>query len=197
MTGASRSRAERTLEVAEEVQRVLAELGAECALIGALALAVYKYARSTEDLDLATAVNPFAVLRRLVDKLRERGYEAELNEPDAQDPLGGVVNVRGPDFQLIQVVNFLNPLGGAVNPGPEAVREARPSLVPGSGLRVVTLPHLVALKLYAGGAKSKLDVVELLARNRPLDLDAVRGVCRRFGLEAALDRLLAEAGLGP
>jgi hypothetical protein len=48
----------------------------------------------------------------------------------------------------------------------------------------------VALKLYAGGAKSKLDVVEILERNPAVSTDAVRDLCARFGLGAALDEIL-------
>src|SRR5579883_602911 len=37
-------------------------------------------------------------------------------------------------------------------------------------LSVVDLAHLVALKLYAGGPKGKLDVIELLSRNPEADV---------------------------
>jgi hypothetical protein len=184
------SRAERTLAIAERVRQHLSAQGVESALIGAMALAVHNYPRSTEDLDIATATDPFTVLRELVTTLRGEGLAAELNEPDRDDPLGGVVNVRGDDFELVQVVNFLNPLGGAPNPGADAIRSATP--IPGMGLKVADLSHLIALKLYAGGAKSKLDVIELLARNPGADRAAIRAVCARHRLDAALDSILGE-----
>jgi hypothetical protein len=62
----------------------------------------------------------------------------------------------------------------------------------GSPLRVVPLPHLIALKLYAGGYKSKADIVELLIRNPELHLDEVRAVCARYQLEG-VDELITEA----
>lgn len=46
---------------------------------------------------------------------------------------------------------------------------------------MVDLPHLIALKLYAGGRKSELDVLELLSCNPETDLVAVRQLCERFG----------------
>ncbi len=68
-------------------------------------------------------------------------------------------------------------------------------LSPESPLRVVSLSHLIALKLYAGGWKSKGDVVELLERNREhLDLAGLRDVCNRHGLGPALEPLLQELG---
>jgi len=60
----------------------------------------------------------------------------------------------------------------------------------GSPLRIVPIAHLVALKLYAGGYKSKADIVELLSRNPDLDLNEVRAVCEQYRLKG-LDELLA------
>ncbi len=62
----------------------------------------------------------------------------------------------------------------------------------GSPLRLVPIPQLIALKLYAGGYKSKADIVELLAHNPQLDLAEVRAVCKRYHL-AGLDELIADA----
>jgi hypothetical protein len=196
MSDPAPTRSERTLVAAEEVCAVLESHGARAALIGGLALAVHRFARYTEDLDLATDTDPFTVLREVTVALAARGFEAKLITPDAEDPLGGVVNVRRDDIEPIQIVNFYNPLalaGGAL--GAEAIRSAQPLLRPESELPVVDLAHLIALKLYAGGRKSQTDVLELLERNQPLDLSSIRSVCARHGQGAALERLLEELGL--
>jgi len=185
------ARGQRTLEVAEDVVRLLAAEGVETAIIGAIALAVYGYPRATLDLDLAVVADPFTTLRAVTDRLRAGGYDAALTEPDAADPLGGVVNVSGTDFDRVQIVNFWNPLRPRANPGVEAVAAAVP-IAGRPGLRVVGIPYLVALKLYAGGLKSRLDVAELLERNQPLDLREVRRVCASFGLADALEAILRE-----
>jgi len=78
------------------------------------------------------------------------------------------------------------------NPGPDAIAKSLPGLVEGSSLRVVDLPHLIALKLYAGGPKSRLDVMELLARNPALPRSEVAVVCERFGLKDDWERLISE-----
>jgi hypothetical protein len=59
-------------------------------------------------------------------------------------------------------------------------------------VRIVPLPHLVALKLYAGGAKSRADIVELLSRNPEVDTAAIRTLCRGWRL-GGLDPLIDEA----
>ena len=181
-------REERTLEIAERVSQVLEEHGAPCALIGAMALAAHGYPRMTEDVDLATATDPFGVLRKVADALRSEGFSVELSEPDAQDPLGGVLTVESKGADPVQVVNFLNPLSTGPSLGADAVASA--TAVQDSGLKVVDLAHLVALKLYAGGPKSIADVSELLERNRDADIDSIRSVCRAHGLEDELTSIL-------
>lgn len=94
----SESRIRKTREVAEAVSSILAKGNCRCALIGAGALAVHGYARQSVDLDLATYENPFDSLREIVQRLHDNGYDAELVTPDAEDPLGGVINVTGAEL---------------------------------------------------------------------------------------------------
>jgi len=187
----STDRTGRTLSLAGRVASACADLGIDTALIGALALAYHGYARATQDLDLCTHVDPFTTLRTLADALRGQGLAVRVGEPDEQDPLGGVLTVESPDCDAVQVVNFLNPLSGVRNPGREAIETATDE-IPEVGLRVVDLPHLVALKLYAGGAKSRSDVAELLERNRDASREAIAQVCERHGLAAEWAAILAE-----
>ncbi|MBI4956006.1 MAG: hypothetical protein HY908_28560 [Myxococcales bacterium] len=185
-------RGRRTLEVAAEIAALLEADGARVALIGATALAVHGYVRATRDLDLATVVEPFTQLRALAGRCRAAGHEVELSYPDEDDPLGGVMTVTGADFDPIQVVNFYNPLRDTDNPGFDAVTEALPGLIEGSALRVARIVDLVALKLYAGGAKSLADAVELLRAQDAFEEPALRRACAQYGLEPALELVLRE-----
>jgi hypothetical protein len=182
---------DRTLALAAELAAALAEHGAKCAVIGAVALAVRGYPRATEDIDLATVTDPNVVLLAVAEEMRGRGYEAELAMPDADDPLGGVLTVRSPDSDPVQVVNYFNPWNGWVPAGKQAVETAETDLLP--SLAVVDVPHLVALKLYAGGRKSELDILELLERQPTDVLDAVRKVCVSLDLEAELRTVVPHA----
>ena len=187
------ARPERTLEVAARVAMILDGLGVPSALIGAAALAVHGFPRATDNVDLAVATDPFTVLREAQQRITAALHvTARLVTPGADDPLGGVLSITGDDFDPVQVVNFLNTLATRPNPGEEAVRTAQPGIVTGTALRVVDLPHLVALKLYAGGYKSRLDVLALLDRNPGLDCDETARICARFGLDEAWRDLLAE-----
>lgn len=192
------NRQERTIQVAERIAEVLQQHELQVVVIGAAALAVHLYPRYTEDFDLAINTDPFPRLRRVEEALGREGFDARFEAPDAEDALGGVLRVTGDDFEPIEVVNFYNPWPGARSCtvlAREALREAKLHLSPESPLRVVSLPHLIALKLYAGGYKSKADVAELLERNRDhLDLAELRDVCNRHGLGAALEPLLQELG---
>lgn len=180
-----------TLELAERIRDILRAHHVDAVVIGAMALAVHNYPRETEDVDLAIAVPP-TELSTLADAFRDEGWQVELRTPDASDPLGGVIDVQAPGADLVQLVNFDNsPAGGF----PRLVREAVATSLPLSttDLRVVDLANLIAFKLYAGGAKSKLDVLELLERNQPLDMRSLRERCRALGLGKELERVLALA----
>lgn len=180
-----------TILAAEKIAGMLARVGVDSALIGAVALAAHQYPRSTEDVDLAVGIEPHR-LGEIARDLRREGFTAEVSEPDASDPLGGVLRVSGEGIDRIEIVNFYNPPGGGF---PALVDAALRDAVPyrqDTALRVVTLPHLVLFKLYAGGPKSKADVLELLSRNPDVDLNELREVCRRYRLDRKLTAWLGE-----
>lgn len=181
------------LHLAERVARIAAEMGIATALIGATALAAHNYVRGTADIDLAAAVDPFRELRRLQERLDAEGLHAELSLPDAEDGLGGVLRIRArpDDDELVEVVNFLNPMNLSKNPGSEAVRTAT-AVAPSTPLRCATLPLLIALKLYAGSRRDQADVIELVRRNPSADLSAIREVSARYGYGDVLEELLRE-----
>jgi hypothetical protein len=181
---------ERTLALANEIASALAARAIPTAVIGGIAVAVRGYPRGTEDLDLAVCAD-LNSLRAIAREFQDRGYTITLGEPDAEDPLGGVLTVEASGADPIQVVNYANPYrvgSGAL--ASEAVTTASPQLL--LGLAVVDLAHLIALKLYAGGPKSMLDVTELLARNPDADRNSIRAVCERFGLAQEWDDLIAQ-----
>jgi hypothetical protein len=180
----------RTLQVAGQVLEVLHAHQLDGLIIGALALAVHGYPRDTRGLDLAIAADP-SVLGNVADALRARGYRVEVRSPDAEDPLGGVVDVYASDADLVQIVNFSNPPnGGFPRLVADALVESVP-LMPGHPLRIVGPYHLIAFKLYAGGAKSKLDVLELLDRNPELDRQRLTALCESYQLTAELNEVLS------
>ena len=183
---------ESTLTVAEDVLEALRAHGADAVLIGAMALAVHNYPRDTVDLDLAVAIEP-RLLHAVAKSLVARGYAVTVRDPDADDPLGGVIDVRTPGADLVQVVNFLNPpSGGFPRLVADALEQASP-LVEGRTLRVVDPYLLIVFKIYAGGPKSTLDILELLTRNPGLDLSRLKAMCSDYRLGRDLQRVLRMA----
>jgi len=174
------SQGDLTLELANEVVDCCAGYGIKTAIIDAVAVAVHGYPRSTHDLDLAAAAD-LGALRGAARDLEARGCVVAFGEPDFDDPLGGVLTISRGDADPVQIVNYANPFRpGTGALAEEAIQNATVRL---ESLPVVELPYLVALKLYAGGAKSKLDVVELLDRNPSVDRDAIAALCKRYGLD--------------
>lgn len=177
---------EALLDAAERVSSVLSELQTDSVVIGAVALAAHHYVRFTEDLDLAiNAESP--AFRAIADALRDQGFQVALREPDLDDPLSGVIDAQGP-FGLIQIINFGQTFPAIIS---DAIHDATLTVRSGSSLRLAPLPHLIALKLYAGGFKSKADIVELLKRNRDADLNEIRTICERYRLPG-LQEILEE-----
>lgn len=179
--------AERNLQAAEHVASLLAANDVPAVVIGAVALAAYRYVRHTEDIDLGVDAD-LPKMRVLAAALRDEGFIVDFHEPDGDDPLGGVIDVSGP-FGLIQVVSFADRFPAVIR---DALAGDDVRIRPGSELRLVPIAQLVALKLYAGGSRSKSDIVELLRRNPEADLDEIRQTCRRYrlrGLNAVLEEL--------
>ena len=99
------------------------------------------------------------------------------------------INDVGGSFGLVQIVSFSGRFPAVIE---DAVRLSTLVVREDSPLKIVPIPHLIALKLYAGGHKSKADIIELLVRNPDLELDEVRRVCARYGL-GGLEELIAES----
>ncbi len=178
---------EEMLRAAETVLSILKQHRVDAVVIGAVALAAYHYVRHTDDIDLGVNAD-LNTMRAITTSLRNAGFNTELREPDGADPLGGVIDVSG-SFGLLQIISFADRFPAVID---DALRVAKLVVREGSPLRLVPIPQLIALKLYAGGYKSKADIVELLARNPDADLYEIRAVCKRYRLRG-LETLISEA----
>jgi hypothetical protein len=165
------------LAAAERVAALLAEKGISALVIGAIALAAHRYIRFTHDIDLAIDAD-LASMRDCTLALSTAGYEAVFHEPDADDPLGGVIDITG-TFGLVQVISFADRFPAAIK---DSFASSPLSLYPGSALRLIPIPQLVALKLYAGGHKAKADIIELLKRNPEQDRAGITRTIKRYRL---------------
>ncbi len=178
------------LDAAEEVAEILHANQIGAVVIGAAAMAAHHYVRLTHDIDLGVNAS-LQQLRLIENALTQARFTAELREPDGQDPLGGVIDVTG-SFGLVQIISFADRFPAAID---DALQTATTCIRPNSVLKLIPLPQLVALKLYAGGLKSKADIAELLLRNPEADLDEIRQTCNRYrlnGLDAILTELPSE-----
>jgi hypothetical protein len=178
--------ADALIAAAEDILLRLAAHRVDAVVIGAVALAAYRYIRQTDDLDLGVNAD-VKQMRAIAESLRAAGYDVELREPDGNDPLGGVIDVSG-SFGLLQIISYADRFPAVIE---DAFRESTLVVRKGSPLRLVPIPQLVALKLYAGGLKSKTDIVELLQRNPEVALDSIKAVCARYRLRG-LEDVLAE-----
>jgi len=171
---------------ADRIAAILDSCQVPVLVIGAVALAAHRYVRATLDIDLAVNV-AVGEMKALEERLRTEGYVTILHEPDGDDPLGGVIDICGPNG-LIQIVNFGDRFPAVIQ---DALAGEMIHVRPDLTLRVIPLPQLVGLKLYAGGVKSLADIIELLRRNPEADLHEIGKVCRKYRLRG-WNRVLAE-----
>jgi hypothetical protein len=167
---------------AEAVVGLANSMGEELLVIGAVALAGHRYVRFTRDIDLAGTL-PLSRLRDLADELAHRGFAVELREPDADDPLGGVLDIQSRSG-LIQVITFAERFPAVIL---DAQAEATIRVREKSPLKIIPLAHLIVLKLYAGGFKSKADIVEVLSVNPEADLDGIARLCEQYRVSGFLE----------
>lgn len=175
---------EQQVAMARQIAIAIEETGNNCAMIGATALAFYGYERATEDIDLAVDVQDISGIATAIVDIIPDGIRMWVRKPDYDDPLGGVITIGEEDedgdleMTYVQIINFTNPH----SPKRNAAREGLAS-VGGDwgGLRVMGLPHLVALKLMTGGYQDKGDVAALL-RQHPEEESNIRAICDRFNL---------------
>ena len=184
-----------SLPLAERVVAAATELQISTALIGAAALAFHGYVRATNDLDLGVSVSSLDKLQLLDQRLAALGLHTRLQLPDDQDVLGGVLRVweheddEGEPLDLVEIVNFYNPLRPRRGPGTSAIQRATP-ITPGSPIRCVGLADLIALKLAAGSLSDKADVVRLVELHPDADAAEIRATCAQYGLGARFDELI-------
>ena len=183
----------RTFDVVAQVVALLDARATPNAIVGAVALAAHGYVRATANVDIGVNLGTLRELDELGGELRAALPKANVavRWPDADDPLGGVIDISASDMRLVQVINFVNPLGLGDHPGREGVMEAMRTAPVGGLPRVVNVPYLVAIKLHTGGSKSAADVVELLDAN-DTPLPAIDAICARFRLTDAWSALRPE-----
>lgn len=171
---------------AEKVATLLASYGIPALLIGAGAMAVHHHVRMTRDVDLGVAV-PFKTLLALESPFREAGWQVEFRPPGIDDPLDGVVDVLTRPG-LVQIVNFGNTFPAVID---DALLASPLRVTPQGALRVIPLPFLIIMKIYAGGRKSQIDILELLSANPDTDRASLLALCKKYRL-GGLEPLLEE-----
>lgn len=141
-------------ETLTRLTKALDELQVDYAVAGAMAMFMHGYRRFTEDVDLLVTRDGLA---KIHEALEGRGYVK---------PFAASKNLR--DAQNGVKIDFIisGQFPGDGKPGPVAFPAPHEASEVQDGIRVVTLPRLVELKLASGQAQHRLkdlgDVQELI-----------------------------------
>lgn len=123
-------------------------------VIGAYAVAARGFLRFTRDFDLMTA-DLTALREETWSDLRSRGFDVSVRKGDFDDPLAGVVRIKGPGTEIDLVV--------AKHKWEQAVIDrAEPVQLGTISLPVPRTSDLILLKLSAGGPVDLMDARQLL-----------------------------------
>jgi hypothetical protein len=183
----------------------LASLDRQWALVGGLAVSARSEPRFTRDIDVAVAVANDADAESLVHALVARGYRmfASLEQEDA-GRLAAVRLLSPGEGETGVVVDLLFASSG-IEPELTAAAETL-EVLPGLGVPVARLGHLLALKALAEDARrpqDRADVVALLAAADDAELERARhgaaliserGFGRGKDVPAVLEALIRSGG---
>jgi hypothetical protein len=137
-----------------EVVAYVASRVSSSIVIGAYAVAARGFLRFTRDFDLMTT-DRTALLDETWSDLRSRGFEVSVRKGDFEDPLAGVVRIKGPETEIDLVV--------AKHKWEQAVIDrAEPLQLDTISLPVPRTSDLILLKLSAGGPVDLMDAHRLL-----------------------------------
>lgn len=162
-----------------DVVAVLEKQGIEYGVVGALAASVYGTVRATTDADAVVSASQ-PKLAGLEKIFRKAGLTAELRRGDADDPIPALLVVSD------QFGNRVDLLGGLRGLDPDAFDRTIAVPFSGTTLRIIGREDFIAMKCFAGGALDIADAQEAIrAADRPIDLDLLRRITRRFGRPAA------------
>jgi len=169
-----------------DVAAVIGNQEIDYVVIGAMAAAVHGSIRATTDADALVSVG-VAKLKQLQGELKRAGLSADLRQGDAEDPIRALLAVTDKHRNRVDVLAGLRGLDSEVF--------SRAIEVPlyGSTLRVIGLEDFIAMKCFAGGPQDIADARNALeAAKKPIDIDLVRRLSKRFGRSAAdaLDHVL-------
>lgn len=140
------------------------------AVVGGTAVGVRAQPRVTRDLDIAVEAASDAEAERVIHALQAAGYRVEsLFENDA----GRISTVRTMRSNIPGI--FVDFLIHNSRIEAEIIRDATPIALPGIGeVPVVSLDHLLAMKVLAARSKDLADIEHLLLRATPDQLEKTR-----------------------
>jgi len=156
-------------ELLLDVVRAIESQNIRYAVIGAMAVALHGVVRASVDSDAIVAAT-FAQLTKLRDELTTRGLKCDLRLGDPSDPIPGMLVVSD------RFENRVDLLMGLRGLDPDVFKQTIEVTMPelGGPLSFVCKEDLLAMKLFAGGAKDLLDAERLVAVSGPrLDVELV------------------------
>jgi hypothetical protein len=170
-----------------DVIEVLKREKVDYLVIGAFALSAHAVVRASSDV-AALLQTSYARLTKLSMVFESAGFAMTLRPGDADDPIRGMLVLADSHGNRVDL------LGGLRGLDPKVFSRAIEVPFLNENLRIVGREDFIAMKCFAGDPQDVADArLAYRAAQRPVDLDLLRAVTRRFGRDAAdkLEEVLA------
>ena len=157
------------------------------AVIGAFALSVHAVVRASSDVDALLQVS-FARLSAVAKVFEGEGFQATLRRANDDDTIMNMLVLEDAHANRVKLS------GGLKGLDPNVFTRSIEVPFRGVNLRIVGREDFIAMKYFAGRPQDLADAQDAFHyAQRPLDIDLLRSVARRFGRDAAdrLEQLLA------
>ncbi len=162
-----------------DVAAILAEEEIDYAVIGAMAASVHGSVRATLDVDALVSITT-SRLGNLEKTFKRAGFRTQLRRGDSDDPIPALLAISD------QYENRVDLLAGLRNLDPAAFSRSLTIPFLKTTIRVIGREDFIAMKCFAGGPQDITDAREVIkVADKPLDIDLLRRVTRRFGRDAA------------
>jgi predicted nucleotidyltransferase len=162
-----------------DVAESLTRRGVRYAVIGAMAAAVHGVVRASLDAD-AIVMLQVREAQALRQSLVEEGYEVALRIGDVDDPIPGLLEIRDRHGNRVDLLLGLRGMD------PELLDRTRQVRLGEAILAIVGREDFIAMKAFAGGPVDLADARAVIDLDREtLDLELLRRLAQRFGLDAA------------
>ncbi len=135
--------------------------------------------RASLDVDAIISLqqSPFTITN-LLKEFQDRGYSAQYNEPDSEDPLNGLIAVTDSYSNKVDLILGIKGLDDSF------MKRIVTTIFNNQTINICSLEDFISMKIFAGSAKDLEDVKNVLnVSAEQLNIDLLKELTANYGQE--------------